>query len=211
MVRKGATKAAGKKRATHKHASMPTEPGVGDVMPAAPLPRTWWVLGGQLLAGPYPGDLDPAIAESKLDAILAAGIRTFVCLQEERECGYGGVPFADYRPVINRLAKKRRIEVTFTRMAIADMGVTDKKAMTRILDTIDEAIADNKPVYLHCWGGHGRTSTVVGCLLVRHGLTGEEALAQITALRAADAYMRGKPAPQTRQQCEMVRHWQTIE
>ena len=31
-------------------------------------------------------------------------------------------------------------------------------------------------MYLHCWGGVGRTGTVVGCWLVRHGRTGDEAL-----------------------------------
>ena len=44
---------------------------------------------------------------------------------------------------------------------------------------IDEAMSAGKAVYVHCWGGVGRTGTVVGCWLVRHGRTGEQALEQI--------------------------------
>ena len=39
--------------------------------------------------------------------------------------------------------------------------------------------SDGKNVYVYCWGGIGRTSTAVGCWLVRHGMTGDEALAEI--------------------------------
>ena len=38
-----------------------------------------------------------------------------------------------------------------------------------------------EPVYVHCWGGIGRTGTVVGCWLVRHGMTGDEALAEFAS------------------------------
>jgi protein-tyrosine phosphatase len=35
--------------------------------------------------------------------------------------------------------------------------------MTTILDAIDESMTAGKPVYVHCWGGMGRTGTVIGC------------------------------------------------
>ncbi len=38
-------------------------------------------------------------------------------------------------------------------------------------------------MYLHCFDGIGRTGTVVGCYLVRQGMTGNEALEQIDRLR----------------------------
>ena len=52
-------------------------------------------------------------------------------------------------------------------MATPGVGV-----MKRILDDVDEAIAGGGLTYVHCWGGIGRTGTVVGCWLVRHGLEG---------------------------------------
>ncbi len=36
---------------------------------------------------------------------------------------------------------------------------------------------------MHCWGGVGRTGTVVGCWLVRHGLDDGDAIARIATLR----------------------------
>jgi protein-tyrosine phosphatase len=34
--------------------------------------------------------------------------------------------------------------------------------MVRILNQIDMCIKYDKPVYVHCWGGKGRTGTVIG-------------------------------------------------
>ncbi len=42
------------------------------------------------------------------------------------------------------------------------MGTTTIPHMTQILDDIDSAIADEGVAYVHCWGGIGRTGTVVG-------------------------------------------------
>jgi len=56
--------------------------------------------------------------------------------------------------------------------------------MIRILDQIDRGMEQNPAVYLHCWGGRGRTGTVVGCYLARHGMAvGEAALDLLGELR----------------------------
>ena len=55
--------------------------------------------------------------------------------------------------------------------------------MVSILATIRDEIAAGRPVYVHCWGGTGRTGTVAGCWLVEQGLTGDEALRRIAELR----------------------------
>ncbi|MBA3406233.1 MAG: dual specificity protein phosphatase family protein [Gemmatimonadaceae bacterium] len=52
-------------------------------------------------------------------------------------------------------------------------------------------------IYVHCWGGVGRTGTVVGCYIVRHGRTGDDALGEVNdsseprSSRAAS--LRGHP------------------
>ena len=38
-------------------------------------------------------------------------------------------------------------------------------------------------MYVHCWGGIGRTGTVVGCLLAADGMDCDQLLAAIAALR----------------------------
>ena len=48
--------------------------------------------------------------------------------------------------------------------------------MRATLDAIYDAIGAGETLYLHCWGGVGRTDTVVGCLLCEQGLTAVGAL-----------------------------------
>ena len=76
------------------------------------------------------------------------------------------------------------------------------------LDAIDEALDAGRNVYVHCWGGIGRTGTVVGCWLVRHGMTGDEALAEIAERwRGMEKRYRHPRSPQTAQQRAYVRNW----
>ena len=175
--------------------------------PVVPFPRSWWVQPPVLLAGCYPGDLDPTAARGKLLALLDAGIRTVISLQPPEETNADGRRFAPYEPLLEQLAAARGTEVTCIRHPITDCGVPRSSEMAAILDDIDTSIADARPVYVHCWGGHGRTGTVVGCWLVRHGHSGNEALANVTALRRHDHYLRENPAPQTDAQRQLVRDW----
>lgn len=93
------------------------------------------------------------------------------------------------------IAVKMRIPVTFDQLPIKDLSVPTERHVTRILNQIDLCIKHGKPVYVHCLGGIGRTGTVVGCYLVRHGLsTGKNALEMIRDLRK-DSENSGRNAP----------------
>ncbi|WP_396910170.1 hypothetical protein [Mycolicibacterium sp.] len=39
-------------------------------------------------------------------------------------------------------------------------------------------------VYVHCWGGKGRTGTVIGCFLAESGLSYHDVIARIAELRS---------------------------
>jgi protein-tyrosine phosphatase len=86
-------------------------------------------------------------------------------------------------------------EVERRRTPIPDFGVPTEQEMRRILDTIDDALAEGRTVFVHCRGGIGRTGTVIGCYLRRHGASVEEAL---------DA-LGGRP--ETEEQFAMIRRW----
>ena len=79
--------------------------------------------------------------------------------------------------------------------------------MRMILDRIDAALDAGETVYVHCFGGIGRTGSVVGCWLVRHGLSGKAALEQIARWRKGtpDGW---KVSPETRAQRAFVRGWE---
>jgi protein-tyrosine phosphatase len=96
--------------------------------------------------------------------------------------------------------------VEYRRIPIRDVDVPTPETMVEILDTIDGALSAGKKVYVHCWGGVGRTGTVVGCFLVRHGLSGEAAIRKIAELRKGtpDDW---KTAPQTQAQRDMILNW----
>jgi atypical dual specificity phosphatase len=167
-----------------------------------PIPDSYWVTDN-FLAGEYPGSRHEAEAREKLQAFQEAGITFFLDLTEKVE---RNVSLKSYEYLLIEEAAKSGRSVEYKRMPIRDVEVPTPAVMTEILDTLDAALAAGKKVYLHCWGGVGRTGTVVGCYLVRHGMPGEEAIRKIAELRKGtpDDW---KTAPQTKAQRQMVLHW----
>ena len=78
--------------------------------------------------------------------------------------------------------------------------------MHRILDLVDAEQARGRTVYLHCWGGVGRTGTVVGCHLIERGYGAERTLERIEELRRGSS-KAGRGSPETPAQSAYVRTW----
>lgn len=178
--------------------------------PRRPIPDSYHVPGTRLLAGEYPGSRPQAgepAAVARLAAFLDAGVDCFVDLTTSDDW------LDAYAPRLEALADERDVDVVVDRLPIPDMGVCDAAHMSRILDTIDARLADGRTVYVHCWGGVGRTGTVVGCWLVRQGRTGEQALAEVATLFATMSTEKRRNhaatgSPQTTAQRAMVRTWE---
>jgi hypothetical protein len=166
-------------------------------LPQHPIPDSYWIVEGKLLAGEYPRTIDEQESVVKLAQILDAGITYFIDISEQGEKvrGRALIPY-DYLLAAEATARGRNFK--YLRMAWRDLGVPDPQQMTQILDTIDAAIADGEVVYIHCWGGIGRTGVAAGCYLVRHGWQPGEALALIAKRRKGtpDGY---RPSPETRE------------
>jgi hypothetical protein len=162
---------------------------------------TYWVIPGKLIAGEYPGTrliYDPLLAR-KLDYLLEHKVSYFLDLTEPGE-------LTPYDEKLFEEAGWMGYQVEYHRFPIPDYGVPSRVKMNELLDTLDAAMQAGQVVYLHCWGGIGRTGTLVGCYLVRHGLTGEQALARLAALRSGlpDAWRR---SPESDSQWQMVLEW----
>ncbi len=171
-----------------------------------PTRNGYWVEQGQLLAGEYPRSIDDGPSRKKLRWFLQLGIRTFIDLTEPGEWTYQG-PLKPYDQLVKTLAAGMGVPCTVERYAIPDMSLPHPDTMRRILDSIDAAIAARSPVYVHCWGGFGRTGTVVGCWLQRHGkATPDTVFETIAKLRARTAFA-DYSSPQTPAQRAFVRDW----
>jgi protein tyrosine phosphatase len=172
-----------------------------------PFPRSYWVIPGKLLAGCYPGDKNPKEATAKPTALINSGIRHVISLMEPDETDSSLHRFVPYADLMKSIAARMKVSVTFDKFSIKDLSIPTEHHMTRILNQIDLCIKHGQPVYVHCWGGIGRTGTVVGCYLVRHGLaTGKNVLDMIRDLRR-ETEDSGKGSPEMREQREMVVGW----
>jgi protein-tyrosine phosphatase len=168
-----------------------------------PIPDSYWVVDGLLLAGEYAGASTAAEARHKLEALLDAGIRAFFDLTEEGELS----PYGD---MLSELARDREIAVAHERMRIRDLGVPDPSDLHALLAQLAVNVADGTPSYVHCWGGIGRTGTVIGCWLVEHeGMDGNDALTLIAKLRR-DTPDGRRRSPETDEQSALVRGWAEI-
>jgi protein-tyrosine phosphatase len=155
-----------------------------------------------LLAGEYPGHMQTRASRKRIRSFITAGIREFIDLTEDWELR----PYSDLLP---ELARRAGSGLGYTRYPVLDLGVPAASTMVRILDAIDAHLAANRPVYLHCWGGVGRTGTVVGCWLVRHGVPGPQALAQIEAWwEHVPKRSRHPRSPETDEQRAFVIDWE---
>jgi protein-tyrosine phosphatase len=122
-------------------------------------------VGERLYGGRYPSE-------------IPEGVDFVVDLTEEGEL----------RPYARGAFKHRR-------MPIRDFSVPTDAEMQAILDAIDDALAKGHTVFVHCRGGIGRTGTVLGCYLRRHGASAEEALAALGG------------RPETEEQRALIRSW----
>ena len=176
----------------------------GDHLPR-PHGNCYWLVPGRIIAGEYPRTVDEATSRLKLAAILATGVRPFIDLTESTE------PLEDYAALLKSVAAGLRREVRHDRFPIEDLSIPTPGVMRAILQAIGEAHRADLPVYLHCWGGIGRTGTVVGCLLVECGFTPEEAIAVIARkwMVMGKRYQRPQ-SPETKEQLAYILDWSRL-
>ena len=114
-----------------------------------------WILPQRLAVGPTP------LQYSDLQSLAYQGIRTIVTLTESSL-----FRFADITPELVIV-----LNLTLVHHGFADDTSPSRLLVQRILTDVVICIRDQRPVYLHCFGGRGRTGTVLHLLLLEAGLS----------------------------------------
>jgi ADP-ribosylglycohydrolase len=159
--------------------------------------HAWWVEPGRVLAGEYPGHPDERRAAAKVNLLIDAGIRTFIDLTTPND------PLEPYADAVEAAATARGLEVRHVRFPIPDFDVVADDEYDRVVGLI-RAAATRGGVYVHCWGGVGRTGTVVGCLLADDGLGYDAIVHRLAELRAG-TLKAGRPCPENEAQRDVLR------
>lgn len=158
----------------------------------------YWVIPNRLLATEYPGAKESEQARRKIRALLDAGVNSFVDLTEAGEPTWDGSPMVPYDGLLGQ-------DVTYRRFAIRDNSVTSEEGYDAILAHIRAELDSGKVVLTHCWGGKGRTGTVVGAWLIEQdGLGYPDVLERMQELRAGSKKAH-HPVPDSPAQHDVLR------
>ncbi|MBF0236653.1 MAG: dual specificity protein phosphatase family protein [SAR324 cluster bacterium] len=132
-----------------------------------PIRNSYWVIPGKFIAGEYPRSQDvrnyeeypysmkSMISMEKLTGLVESGVTCFMDLTDPEE----------HESYAESLYEFNNRELVYQRFPIVDGYIPGKAQMRNILDAIQYNLNENRKIYLHCWGGIGRTGTVVGCWL----------------------------------------------
>lgn len=142
-----------------------------------------WVIPGKLLVGAFPASRLDDETYHLLTSILAQKVTKFVCLQLEytpgvsEELWRNGEALRPYfEDVLYILDNKDKFmnlshitlnkeDAKFQLCPILDCGIGDDEKILELCEELVNDIANGEVIYLHCWGGHGRTGTVVSIML----------------------------------------------
>lgn len=154
-----------------------------------------------IYAGEYPGDKYGENAENKIQQMYNFGVRYFIDLTEEREL----VPYDTLLPA----------DCTYTRFPIRDVDIPrNTDDVHKMIDQILELSKIGRgSVYIHCWGGVGRTGTIVACLyaylMKDEGLSNdklyERALKKLRDCFTMCPKSKYRTTPETKAQCAFIR------
>lgn len=151
---------------------------------------------GIIYAGEYPGDKNDELARQKIEQMHHFGIRHFIDLTEEGELR----PYSHLLPA----------GTTYTRFPIVDCGAPKSiESVQSLLLRIEELKKMDGYVYVHCWGGVGRTGTIVACYLSQNWKEPDlnlvlDALRKNFSEMPKSAY---KKTPETKEQIDFIKQF----
>lgn len=150
-----------------------------------------------LYAGEYPGDKDSMKSREKICHLEMFGVTHIFDLTEEGEL----LPYAQLLPDTMK----------HHRFPIVDQCVPHSIESVQNLVKEIESIHKNEPetkIYIHCWGGVGRTGTIVGCFLASElGMTYEDTMQVFRHLWSECPKSKKRVSPENSMQFDFIKQY----
>lgn len=158
--------------------------------------RNCYQVAPHIWAGAYIGLSDKCHALSQIAWLSQVGVRCIIDLTSHD----------DQLPSYAELLATHAPHITREQYPIIDGSVPSEVQMVAILRAIDAAVSRGEGVYIHCWGGFGRTGMVVACWYKRQEPSGAAALKRLQQSRYA--IKSSRPSPDYSVQVGFVMRWQ---
>jgi len=178
-----------------------------------PIPNSYWATPYLVACEfPYcpvtPAQIAHKQTKQKLDALLLAGVRTFIDLTEPHEL----FPYAPHLAARCALLGIDPRDVQYHNFPIRDRSLPESvDFVRRVMVVLRDNERRGRICAVHCRGGIGRTGLVVGCWLVESGVAkdGGDALRMIAEeWKTVEKCKRFPCSPETGPQFEFVRNFQ---
>jgi hypothetical protein len=143
--------------------------------------QSYTILNGKIICGSYPYDLNPHIGEKIIASLLEKGINVFIDLTETDEKTSEGIKLLQYETSLNDRAQYINISIN---------EESHRTNLIKVESMINELLQEGKKIFLHCRGGHYRTSLVCTYYLMQHfKLEFSEAFNIVSSSRKDDNYI----------------------
>lgn len=161
--------------------------------PCKPIRNSYMVMD-RVYAGEYPRDIDEKKSIEKIKQFERFGITHFIDLTEEGE-------LHPYNQLLDSRMKHLRFPIQDVSIPASIESVKD--LIGKIHEILNEN--DRNKVYIHCWGGVGRTGTIVGCLLShQHDFDYRKTMDALKKAFSDCPKSAYRHTPETQEQCHFI-------